>query len=42
MPASCQLTRIAAVAATAAMHAGPHAPTEHEVEALLEQPEPAL
>jgi fructokinase len=35
MPAPCQLARIAAVAAAAAMHAGPYAPTEHEVETLL-------
>ena len=34
--ASCQLARIAAVAATAAMHAGPYAPTAQEVEALLD------
>jgi fructokinase len=39
MAAPCQLARIAAVAATAAMHAGPYAPTELEAEALLE---PAL
>ena len=30
----CQLARIAAVAATAAMHAGPYAPTAQEVDAL--------
>jgi fructokinase len=36
MRASCQLARIAAVAATAAMHAGPYAPTAQEVEALLD------
>jgi fructokinase len=35
MAASRQLARIAAVAATAAMHAGPYAPTGHEAEALL-------
>ena len=35
MSASCQLARIAAVAAAAAMRAGPYAPTEHEVETLL-------
>jgi fructokinase len=35
MPTPCQLARIAAVAAAAAMHAGPYAPTEHEVETLL-------
>jgi fructokinase len=35
MSAPCQLARIAAVAAAAAMHAGPYAPTEHEVETLL-------
>ncbi|WP_440965118.1 carbohydrate kinase family protein [Massilia sp. GER05] len=35
MRPSCQLARIAAVAATAAMHAGPYAPTACEVEALL-------
>ena len=34
--ASCQLARIAAVAATAAMHAGPYAPTAQEVDALLD------
>jgi fructokinase len=36
MPPARQLARIAAVAATAAMHAGPYAPTAHEVEALLD------
>jgi fructokinase len=36
MRASCQLARIAAVAATAAMHAGPYAPTAQEVESLLD------
>jgi fructokinase len=35
MSMRCQLARIAAVAAAAAMHAGPYAPTEHEVETLL-------
>jgi len=35
MSASCQLARIAAVAAAAAMHAGPYAPTEREVKTLL-------
>jgi fructokinase len=35
MPAPRQLARIAAVAATAAMHAGPYAPTAQEVEALM-------
>jgi fructokinase len=35
MSAQCQLARIAAVAAAAAMHAGPYAPTEREVETLL-------
>jgi fructokinase len=35
MPAPCRLTHIAAVAATAAMHAGPYAPTAQEVEALM-------
>ena len=35
MSAPCQLARIAAVAAAAAMHAGPYAPTEREVETLL-------
>ncbi|KGF82156.1 sugar kinase [Massilia sp. JS1662] len=35
MPAPRQLARIAAVAASAAMHAGPYAPTAQEVEALL-------
>jgi fructokinase len=36
MRAPCQLARIAAVAATAAMHAGPYAPTAQEVSALLD------
>jgi fructokinase len=35
MRASCQLARIAAVAATAAMHAGPYAPTAQEVDLLM-------
>jgi fructokinase len=35
MPAPRQLERIAAVAAAAAMHAGPYAPAAHEVDALL-------
>jgi fructokinase len=35
MPAPRQLARIAAVAATAAMHAGPSAPTAREVDAML-------
>ncbi|SDF22680.1 fructokinase [Massilia sp. PDC64] len=37
MRASCQLARIAAVAATAAMHAGPYAPTAQEVELLMSE-----
>jgi fructokinase len=36
MPAPRQLARIAAVAATAAMHAGPYAPTAQEVATLLD------
>jgi fructokinase len=35
MPAPRQLARIAAVAATAAMHAGPYAPTAQEVDLLM-------
>jgi fructokinase len=36
MPAARQLARIAAVAAAAAMHAGPYAPTAHEVDAMID------
>jgi fructokinase len=37
MPAARQLTRIATVAAAAAMHAGPYAPTAQEVDAMLDR-----